>query len=167
MSVVVLARSFRMVFSNKAYVALAAAIAGSFWIVLATFDQLLFFSPVVVFYLPSDATITFTLSNIMAGTAGIVVSMNVYVLRHSRLKLGTSLFSGSAAGVVSSACAGCSSFGFLLVTTFGGAGAAASTFLSVYQVPLRLISIGLLLWSYYSVHNRLTKSCIMTDGHNR
>lgn len=167
MSVVMLAHSFRMVFSNKAYVTLAAAIAGSFWVVLATFDQLLFFSPVVVFYLPSDATVNFVLSNIIAVTSGIVVSMNVYVLRHSKLKLGASLFSGSTVGVVSSACAGCSSFGFLLVTTLGGAGAAASTFLSVYQIPLRLVSIGLLLWAYYSVHNRLTKSCIMTDGHNR
>lgn len=149
---------FRMVFSNKAYVALAAAIAIISWIIFNVFDGLLFFSPVVAFYypLPIDAVPGFVLSNITAALMGIIVSMNVYVFRNSRAKASkSSFFSGSTLGTVSSMCAGCSSFGFYLATLFGTAGVAASTFLSNYQIPLRLVAIGLLIWAYYSAHRQV------------
>lgn len=103
----------------------------------------------------------FILSNITAILLGIVVSMNIYVLKHSRgIKLNaTSFFSGSTIGVLSSTCASCSSLGFLLVSTLGSAGMALSTFLSNYQTPLRIVSITLLFWAYYSISNRLTRTC--------
>jgi hypothetical protein len=87
--------------------------------------------------------------------------MNVYVLKHSGgIRLSTaSFFSGSSIGVLSSTCASCSSLGFLLVSTLGGAGITLSTFLSNYQTPLRLVSIALLLWAYYSISIKLTNSC--------
>jgi hypothetical protein len=154
--------SIRMVFfPNWLYIALAAVVSSIFWIIFSVFDQLLFFTPVFVFYLPDDAVLGFILSNITAVLMGIVVSMNVYVLKHSRgLKISVgSFFSGSTLSVISSTCASCSSIGFLLVTIFGGIGVTASTFLSNYQIPLRIISIALLVWSLYSISNKLTKSC--------
>src|ERR671939_2022749 len=75
--------SIKLVFSHWIYIALAGTIAAIFWIVFNVFEQLLFFSPIVVFYLPEDAITGFILSNITAILLGIVVSMNVYVLRHS------------------------------------------------------------------------------------
>ena len=153
--------SIKIVFSHWAYIALAVTIATIFWIVFNVFEQLLFFSPIVVFYLPEDAIMGFILSNITAILLGIVVSMNIYVLKYSRgIKLNaTSFFSGSTIGVLSSTCASCSSLGFLLVSTLGGAGITISTFLSNYQTPLRIVSVALLLWAYYSISIRLTKSC--------
>ena len=153
--------SVKLVFSHWAYIALAGTIATIFWIVFNVFEQLLFFSPIVVFYLPEDAIRGFILSNIAAILLGIVVSMNIYVLKHSRgIKLNaTSFFSGSTIGVLSSTCASCSSLGFLLVSTLGGAGMALSALLSNYQTPLRIVSIALLLWAYYSVSIRLTRAC--------
>src|SRR5918992_972970 len=153
--------SIKLVFSHWAYIALAGTIATILWIVFNIFEQLLFFSPIVVFYLPEDAINGFILSNITAILLGIVVSMNIYVLKHSRgIKLNAaSFFSGSSLGVLSSTCASCSSLGFLLVSTLGGAGIALSTFLSNYQTPLRIVSIVLLLWAYYSVSIRLTRAC--------
>jgi hypothetical protein len=153
--------SIKLVFSHWVYIALAGTVATIFWIVFNVFEQLLFFSPIVVFYLPEDAITGFILSNITAILLGIVVSMNVYVLKHSRgIKLNaTSFFSGSTIGVLSSTCASCSSLGFLLVSTLGGAGIALSTFLSNYQTPLRIVSMALLLWAYYSVSFRLTRAC--------
>ena len=153
--------SIKLVFSHWAYIALAGTITTVFWIVFNVFEQLLFFSPIVVFYLPEDAITGFILSNITAILLGIVVSMNIYVLKHSRgIKLNaTSFFSGSTIGVLSSTCASCSSLGFLLVSTLGGAGMTLSTFLSNYQTPLRIVSIALLLWAYYSVSIRLTRAC--------
>src|ERR671918_3113401 len=166
--------SIKIVFSHWAFIALAGTIATIFWIVFNIFEQLLFFSPIVVYYLPEDAINGFILSNITAILLGIVVSMNIYVLKHSSgIKLNaTSFFSGSSIGVLSSTCASCSSLGFLLVSTLGGAGITISTFLSNYQIPLRLLSIALLLWAYYSISIKLTRACkveparVKNDGHS-
>ena len=153
--------SIKIVFNSWTYIAVAGAVAAIFWIIFNIFDQLLFFSPVFVFYLPQDAFIGFILSNITAILLGIVVSMNIFVLKHSdksRISL-TSFFSGSTISVLSSTCASCSSLGFLLVSTFGGVGVTASTILSNYQIPLRIVSIALLIWAFYSISIKLTKSC--------
>ena len=90
--------SIRMVFlSNWLYIALAAVVSSIFLIIFSVFDQLLFFSPIFVFYLPDDAILGFILSTITAVLMGIVVSINVYLLKHSRgLKISVgSFFSGS------------------------------------------------------------------------
>ena len=153
--------SIKIVFSSWIYIVLAGAVAAIFWIVFNIFDQLLFFSPVLVFYLPEDAFVDFVLSNITAILLGIMVSMNIYVLRHSH-RSGTSFasfFSGSTISVLSSTCASCSSLGFLLVSVLGGAGVTASTILSNYQMPLRIVSIALLISAFYSTSNKLTKKC--------
>jgi NADH:ubiquinone oxidoreductase subunit 6 (subunit J) len=89
--------------------------------------------------------------------------MNLFALRSRRNKAvwtGTSsFFSGTSIGVISGACASCTSLGFLLVSTFGATGALASSLLSNFQLPLRIISVVLLVWSLYSVSKTLTSSC--------
>jgi hypothetical protein len=88
--------------------------------------------------------------------------MNVYVFRHSKLKIGlAAFFPGSSVSVLSSTCASCSSLGLLLVSVFGGTGVAASSFLSNYQTPLRVLSIALLTWALFSISNKLTSSCVI------
>jgi hypothetical protein len=155
--------SIRMVFSNPAYVILAGSIAIGFWILFSIFDQLLFFLPILVFYLPEDAITGFILSNTTAVIMGIVISMNLYTLKRSKLNISKSLFSGSTIGILSSTCASCSSLGFFLISTFGGFGIVASNFLSSYQIPLRIVSIGILIWALYSVHKKITKSCCIIN----
>src|ERR687887_270280 len=85
--------SIRVVFfPNWLYIILAGAVALTFWIMFSVFDQLLFFSPVFVFYLPDDAVIGSILSTITAILLGIVVGMNVFILKHSsNLKLKANL----------------------------------------------------------------------------
>ena len=153
--------SFQMVFSKWPYLAITGAITGLFWVIFNVFNELLFFSPIVTFYLPEDAIVDFILSFITAVLMGVLVSMNVFVLKHSRhLKVSIGSFlSGSTLSIVSSTCATCSSLGFVLVSTFGGIGVAASAFLSNYQTPLRILSIALLVWALYSLNNKLKKSC--------
>ncbi len=155
--------SIRMVFSNWPYVVIAGVISTIFWIIFSVFDQLLFFAPVFVFYLPTDAVAGFILSTTTAILLGVVISMNVYVIRHSKgLKINIkSFFSGSTLGVLSSTCASCSSLGFLRVSTFGGIGVTASAFLSNYKIPLQILSIALLIWALYSICNKLNKSCVL------
>ncbi|HEY9386971.1 MAG TPA: hypothetical protein VIP70_08010 [Nitrososphaeraceae archaeon] len=159
--------SLKLVFSHWAYITLAGTIAAIFWIIFNVFEQLLFFYPIIVFYLPEDAILGFILSSTTASILGMVVSMNVYVLKHSRdIKLmnATSFFSGSSIGILSSTCASCTSLGFLLASTLGGAGLTLSTILSNYQIPLRILSIMLLIWACYSVSIRLNKGCKMVNS---
>jgi hypothetical protein len=155
--------SFQLVFSKWIYVAIAIALTGIFWTIINVLDQLLFFSPIFIFYLPDDAVIGFILSTISAILMGIVVSMNVYVLKYSENLKETigSLISGSTLSMISNICVSCSSVAFLLVSTFGGIGVTTSIFLSNYQTPLRVISIALLVWALYSVNNKLSKSCVL------
>jgi len=75
-----------------------------------------------------------------------------------------SSFVGSTVGMTAGGCASCSTVGFILLTSFGTVGVAASTFLSIYQIPLLVASIGLLVWAYYSIHNKLTKSCVLKEN---
>ena len=155
--------SFKIVFSNLVYIIFAALIAVAFSIISIIFDQLLFFYPIIIFYLRDDAVVGFILANIIAVLLSIVVSMNIYVFRHSKIKIrSTSLLSGSSLGVLSSICVSCSSLGFFLASTLAAAGVTASAFVSNYQTPLRLLSIALLIWAYYSISNKLTKSCMKT-----
>lgn len=154
--------SFRIVFSNLSYILIASAVAVVFWIFLNTFDKLLFFSPVWTFYLPEDAVLGFILTNLSSILLGILISMNIYIIKRANLKVSkSSLLSGTTLGILSSTCASCSSIGFAIISTLGGTGIAISNFLEVYAIPLRIISILILLYGLYLVHNKLTKSCVI------
>lgn len=149
--------------NNGVYAAIVVGIGAAFWIAFNVLDQLLFFSPFLDFYLPSDALPTFILSNVTSVLMGLVVSMNIYIVRNLKVKkISASMFSGTSVGMISGACASCTSLGFLLVSTFGVAGTIASNFLSNFQIPLRLISIGLLVWAFYSSSRKLTASCMIS-----
>ena len=150
-----------MLGSRPQYVALSVAIACAFWIAFNILDQLLFFYPVFAFYLPADAIPQFVISNVTAALMGLVASMNVFLLKQLNFKnISASMFSGASIGLVSGTCASCTSLGFLMISTFGGAGLLASSFLSNFQIPLRLVSIGLLIWAYVSVSKKMTASCV-------
>lgn len=152
--------SVKVVFSIPAYVIIAVSITIPFWILFNVFDQLIFFDPIWIFYLPEDAIIGFILTTIVSILLGMLISMNIYVWRHSKLKFSrASLFSGSSLSIISGVCSSCSSVGFLLISTFGSIGIIASNLLTVYQIPLRIISIAILIFALYSVHKRITQTC--------
>jgi hypothetical protein len=152
---------FRMVFSNPFYIAIAAAVFTTFWIIFNLFDQLLFFSPIVTFYLPEDAITGFVLTNITSVLMGILVALNVYVISNSKHRLDKSIVSGSILAIASSACASCSSIGFLIVSMFGGFGMVTIDLLTNYQTHFRVISIVILLWALYHIQNKIIKPCAM------
>ena len=151
-----------ILFKSRMHLLVAVGVAIAFWVVFNWLDQLLFFTPMLDFYLPADAVLQFILSNISAVLLGIVASMNLYVLRSRKgaRRVGTTFFSGTSLGLVSGACASCTSLGFLLVSTFGTTGAVASGFVSNFQIPLRILSIILLTWAFYSVSRAMTESCV-------
>ena len=158
--------AFRTVYCSNPflYALVSVFVFSSLWIFFNVMDQLLFFSPVLFFYVPNDAMVGFVFTNVIAFLLGIVVSMNVYVIRYSRLRLDKSLFSGSLVGIASALCASCSSIGFLIISAFGGAGIVATGFLANYQIHLRLLSIFIMVWALYSVQNRITRSCNLNNS---
>ena len=154
--------SVKVVFSIPAYILIAAAITIPFWILFNVFDQLIFFEPIWIFYLPEDAITGFIFTTIVSILLGILVSMNIYAIRHSRLKISRkSLFSGSSLSIISGVCSSCSSVGFLLISTFGSIGVITTNLLTIYQIPLRIISVAILIFALYYIHKRIVQSCIM------
>jgi hypothetical protein len=144
------------------YILTAAAVAIPIWILFNVFDQLIFFEPIWIFYLPEDAIIEFVLTTIVSILLGILVSMNIYAIRHSRLKISRkSLFSGSSLSIISGVCSSCSSVGFLLISTFGSIGVITTNLLTIYQIPLRIISVAILIFAIYYIHKRIVQSCVM------
>lgn len=155
--------AFKIVYSSNPilYIGITILVFISFWFFFNIFDELLFFSPILYFYLPDDAIVGFVFTNIIALLLGIVVSMNIYMIKNSKLKIGKSLISGSFLGIVTSACASCSSIGFIIISTFGGVGIVATAFLTNYQIPLRVLSIGIMIYAIYAINKRITGSCIV------
>ena len=162
-----IALAFRRVFTNNPpiYVSIAVAVFIIFWIIFNIFERLLFLEPIITFYLPDDAVTGFIITNITAALMGLLVAINVYIIRNSKLKLSkSSLFSGSVISIASSACASCSSIGFLIMSTFGGFGIVAIDLFSNYQIQLRIVAVVILLWALYSAYSRVTKSCFLDNN---
>ena len=167
-SMILLPLSVKIVFSIPAYILIATAVAIPFWILFNFFDQLVFFEPIWIFYLPEDAITGFILTTLVSILIGMLISMNIYAMRHFKLKVSRrSLFSGSSLGIISSVCSSCSSVGFLLISTFGSIGIIASNLLTNYQIPLRIISIAILIFALYYINKRIVHSCIRAyKNHN-
>lgn len=162
---ILLPLSVKVVFSIPTYILITIVVSIPFWILFNVFDQLIFFEPIWIFYLPDDAITGFVLMTMISILLGMLVSMNIYVIRHSKLKISRkSLFSGSSLSIISGVCSSCSSIGFLLISTFGSVGIIASNLLTIYQIPLRIISVAILIFALYSIHKRITQSCVMSSN---
>ena len=153
--------AFKIVYGSNPiiYIGLAVLVFVLFWIFFNVFDELLYFSPIFYFYIPDDAIVGFILSTASAILLGVIIPMNIYLLRNSSIKLDKSLISGSFLTLITSVCASCSSIGFIIISTFGSAGIIATVFLTNYQTPLRLVSLGILVLALYAVCRRIVNSC--------
>jgi hypothetical protein len=155
--------AFKIVYCSNPilYIGLAILVFTLFWIFFNVFEELLYFTPIFYFYLPNDAIVGFILSTASALLLGAVIPMNIYLLRNSKIKFkfDKSLISSSFLTIITSFCASCSSIGFIIISTFGSAGIIATTFLANYQIPLRLVSLGILILSLYIVCRRIVNNC--------
>ena len=72
-------------------------------------------------------------------------------------KIGGSIL-GTIVGASAGACS-CGPIGFSIITTFGTAGSVASSFLTNYEIPIRLISIGILVLVFFTTIKSLSLEC--------
>ncbi|QLH06207.1 hypothetical protein [Nitrosopumilus ureiphilus] len=140
-------------------------ISGSLFSVLFIFmlyaREFLFFEPFFTFHLPMDWILSFVLIIIVSGLIALVTGLAVFQMRtikaNSR-KAGTGVV-GSIIGVGAGVCTSCGQIGFTIISTFGIAGATSLSFLTAYEIPIRLIAIAILSGTYFAMIKGITKGC--------
>ena len=149
-----------MVFSDHRYLALAAGVIFGLFILLSYMSQIIFFEPQLSFYVPSEETANFVLIVILSVLSGIVASLSVY--RIVRFGHGIRRSGGGFLGTIIGAGAGtcsCGTIGFAAASAAGSIGGTATAILSQYEIPLRLISIAILGYTYYISVKGFSTSC--------
>jgi hypothetical protein len=150
----------KLVFSKIEYLGMAAFVFVAMFMSISYLSEFVFFQPYFVFYVTEDRIISFAATLIVSLLSGVVIPMNIYrirMLQNKARKMGGS-FIGSMVGVTAGACS-CGPIGFAIISTFGTVGGIATSFLSVYEIPLRLFSIGLLGLVYYTTIRSIKMEC--------
>lgn len=89
----------------------------------------------------------------------VLVSFNLHIIRDLKLRISKSAVAGTTISVISSACASCSTLGFILASMFGGLAVVVSNFLSGNQTIIREISTLILLIAVCTCYIKIRESC--------
>ncbi len=152
----------KLVFSNFKFIALSITIFISLMVTLLFVSEFIFFEPFFISHLPNGSELGFVLILILSILSAIVIPMNLYRITHlknSKKKMGGSVV-GSIVGSIAGACS-CGPIGFAVISTFGSVGATATAFLTNYEIPIRIIAIGILIITYFTTIKSLKTECQM------
>ena len=154
--------SFKLVFSNYRYSTISVLVTLGLFFSLSIVSEYLFIEPYVVFAVYPDTAFNFSLIIIISILAGMVVGMNIFRVRLVKKvrKIGNSI-TGTIIGASAGACS-CGPIGFSIITTFGTTGSIASSFLTNYEIPLRLISIAILVLVLWTTLKSISRECKIT-----
>ena len=151
--------TFGIIYSNPSYILILIGIFFLLFIPLITISEFLFFEPFLVFSIYPETTLSFSLIVTLSLLSAFAVSMNIYRVKliKETKKIGSSII-GTIIGASAGACS-CGPIAFSIITTFGTAGSIASSFLTVYEVPIRLTSIGILVIVIFVTTKSLSREC--------
>ena len=130
------------------------------FIPLSILSEFLFIEPLFVIHVIEDRAFGFTLLVAISFMSAVVIPMNIYrirTLQKSTAKIGGSLL-GSIIGASAGICS-CGPIGFSIISTFGTVAGTATAFLTNYEIPLRLVSLGLLCLVYYTTAKSISIEC--------
>ena len=147
-------------FSSYPYVLVAGIIFVCMLIPLSILSEFLFIEPFFVIHVIEDRAFSFTLLVAISFMSAVVIPMNIYrirTLQKSTTKIGGSLL-GSIIGASAGICS-CGPIGFSIISTFGTVAGTATAFLTNYEIPLRLVSLGLLCLVYYTTIRSISVEC--------
>ena len=147
-------------FSSYPYVLVAGIIFVCMFIPLSILSEFLFIEPLFVIHVIEDRAFSFTLLVAISFMSAVVIPMNIYrirTLQKSTTKIGGSLL-GSIIGASAGICS-CGPIGFSIISTFGTVAVTATAFLTYYEIPLRLVSLGLLCLVYYTTAKSISIEC--------
>jgi hypothetical protein len=153
--------SLKLVFSNPLYLITSVSVFVAMLVFLLYARGLLFFQPYLVFQLPPELTLNFVLIVITSGFMGLVSSMTIYqvLMQKASTKSTSSGVLGSLVGMGTGVCTSCTQIGFAIISILGTTGATALSFMSHYEIPLRVISIALLVLSYFLITKSIVSKC--------
>lgn len=149
----------RSVFGPR-YIAMAAAITGVMLFGMLVLSEFLFLEPYVIGHVPPGTEAGFALIVAIAILSGLVIPMNVYWMarvRDGRARAGGGVL-GSLLGTAAGACS-CGPAGIAIISTFGGAGGAATSFLTNYEIPVRAAALAVLVLAMYTTGRLLNARC--------
>ena len=151
--------TFGIIYSNPSYILISIGIFFLLFIPLIIISEFLFFEPFLVFSIYPETTLSFSLIVTLSLFSAFAVSMNIYRVKliKETKKIGSSII-GTIIGASAGACS-CGPIAFSIITTFGTAGSIASSFLTVYEVPIRLTSIGILVIVIFVTTKSLSREC--------
>jgi len=151
---------FKVVFSNFKFLILSLVIFSSMLTILLLISEFIFLEPYFVTHIPSGSELGFILIVILSGLSALVIPMNLFRiinLKNSKQKMSGSIF-GTIVGSAAGACS-CGPIGFAVISTFGSVGATATAFLTNYEIPIRIIAIGILVITYFITIKSLKSEC--------
>ena len=154
-------QAIKLVFSNYKYIILAGIIFTSFLIPLSLISEYIFLEPYVIAHIQNGTEIGFILIVIVSSLSSLVLSMNIFRIKNFRNKSKNKMTSGvvgSFVGAVAGACS-CGPIGFAVISTFGTAGGIATSFLTNYEIPIRIVAIAILLLAYFTTARSLNIEC--------
>ena len=147
-------------FSSYPYFILATIVFVSMLLPISILSEFIFVEPFFIFSITEYSAFSFVLVLGVSIMSAIVIPMNVY--RIKALQKNTSKIGGSLLGSIIGASAGicsCGPIGFSIISTFGTVAGTATSFLTNYEIPLRLGSIGLLCLVYYTTTRSISSEC--------
>jgi len=150
----------KTVYSNPKFIVTSIGIFIAMLIPLLYIAEYLFLSPKLILFVPEYSILGFLLIVIVSALTALVLSMGIYriaILRSSKKNMSSSII-GSMIGASAGACS-CGSIGFAIISVFGAVGGAATSFLTNYEVPLRLLSIAILVVTYFYMVRGLSTEC--------
>ena len=151
---------FKVVFSNFKFLILSLIIFSSMLTILLLISEFIFLEPYFVTHIPSGSELGFILIVVLSGLSALVIPMNLFRiinLKNSKQKMSGSIF-GTIVGSAAGACS-CGPIGFAVISTFGSVGATATAFLTNYEIPIRIIAIGILAITYFTTIKSLKSEC--------
>ena len=151
--------TFGIIYSNPSYILISIGIFFLLFIPLIIISEFLFLEPFLVFSIYPETALSFSLIVTLSLFSAFAVSMNIYRVKliKETKKIGSSIF-GTIIGASAGACS-CGPIAFSIITTFGTAGSIASSFLTVYEIPIRLTSIGILVIVIFVTTKSLSREC--------
>ena len=147
-------------FSSYSYCILAIIVFVSMLLPISILSEFIFVEPFFIFSITEHSAFSFVLVLGVSIMSAIVIPMNVYrikALQKNMSKIGGSLL-GSIVGASAGICS-CGPIGFSIISTFGTVAGTATSFLTNYEIPLRLGSIGLLCLVYYTTTRSISSEC--------
>ncbi|KAF6242685.1 hypothetical protein C6988_05690 [Nitrosopumilus sp. b1] len=151
--------ALKVVFSNFTYIGLWILVFAGLFLPLTILTEFIFFEPYFLFYVPEYQVVSFLSIIVISALTALVLSMAIYRIRFlhaSTKKLRTGIL-GSVIGAGAGAC--CGGIGIALISIFGVVGGVTTTVLTNFEIPLRILSIGILVFTYFMLVRDLNREC--------